>query len=890
MMMHKLFLIITLATLLTACGGGESGNKTPATDVTGDGGGNTGGDTGGDNNGNSGGDTGGDNGQDKDSPSLTQGLATLVEANLFPAGSRIAAIGNIKDDAGTTWIVPAEVNFNNNSIPFASDLYNSYVTGHDYDNASTAIAALNDSDIIKIDDDGEVISAFIFADNYFELYVNGIAVGKDPVPFTEFNSNIVRFKVKQPFTVALHLVDWEENLGTGTEQNQGNNYHPGDGGLVAVFKDSNGEIIGKTDGNWKAQTFYTAPLQDVSCLTQNDGLRSSAACSNSAPTDIDQVYAAHWSLPDDWSSTNFDDSTWPSASTYSNATVGIDNKRAYTNFIDLFDNNTNDAQFIWSSNLILDNEVIVRATIGSSSDGGSSNDDLVLSSPAVKSNLVLPLSATCEGADHGKMLPLSWSNTPAGTQSFALAMYTFPNPQDTDLNGAHYYQIMYDIPADTTTLDESQTDIGVFGINSVNGLQQYSAPCSQDPTEHIYNIKLYALSVPVGSLGLTGSSTDLATLDSTVESYVLASSTLNLTNTRYNSNDDAHVPDATPSDCATKSAAFADYSDLVSVSCDNTTMTVNTLIGLPERSQLDIDKPNVGTQSWIGRVPLEQQIGWSVPLQPEYIGSTSSNLNIHYPIGIAVDGVPILHYAKENSLGEIAQLGEDYSDRDTVLLGELDQCGAHAGNGEDYHYHYTPLCLMDTHDPSKPLAYMFDGIPLYFGTSGGQLTSGGVNYGGGRYTELDYRPQNVKTGARALDECNAYDLHGDGSEYVYYSTTTAPYTIGCYRANADQANAMVGAPAHWENERLSDFTFGTEVELTDYDTMSFEGNTWTFIEITPSPENTHIPAGNIALIMYRKYEQGESNYQEGKACYNFRYRLDKSDTQGNSDIVTSHCR
>ncbi|MEY3842671.1 MAG: hypothetical protein RIR80_242, partial [Bacteroidota bacterium] len=52
---------------------------------------------------------------------------------------------------------------------------------------------------------------------------------------------------------------------------------------------------------------------------------------------------------------------------YSNTTVGVNNKPAYTNFTDIFDNSSNDAQFIWSSNLILDNQVIVRYTVNATS-------------------------------------------------------------------------------------------------------------------------------------------------------------------------------------------------------------------------------------------------------------------------------------------------------------------------------------------------------------------------------------------------------------------------------------------------------------------------------------------------------------------------------------------
>ena len=70
----------------------------------------------------------------------------------------------------------------------------------------------------------------IVADNYFELYVNGKLVGVDPVPYTPFNSAIVRFRAKQPYTYALKLVDWEEKLGLGMEWMPNHDWWPGDGG------------------------------------------------------------------------------------------------------------------------------------------------------------------------------------------------------------------------------------------------------------------------------------------------------------------------------------------------------------------------------------------------------------------------------------------------------------------------------------------------------------------------------------------------------------------------------------------------------------------------------------------------------------------------------------
>lgn len=82
------------------------------------------------------------------------------------------------------------------------------------------------------------------------------------------------FKVQRPFTIAMKLVDWEENSGVGTESNRGNAHHAGDGGLVAVFKDAKNEIIATTNAKWKAQTFYTAPIKDLLCPSENGTIRS----------------------------------------------------------------------------------------------------------------------------------------------------------------------------------------------------------------------------------------------------------------------------------------------------------------------------------------------------------------------------------------------------------------------------------------------------------------------------------------------------------------------------------------------------------------------------------------------------------------------------------------
>ena len=133
--------------------------------------------------------------------------------------------------------------------------------------------------------------------------------------------------------------------------------------MVAIFKDTNGNVIDKTSSDWKAQTFYTAPITNLTCATENGALRLSHTCSTIPTNAGSAYYGLHWSRPINWMEANFDASIFPNASVFTNNTVGVNSKPAYTNFVDVFDDPTNDAQFIWSSNLILDNEIIVHHTV-----------------------------------------------------------------------------------------------------------------------------------------------------------------------------------------------------------------------------------------------------------------------------------------------------------------------------------------------------------------------------------------------------------------------------------------------------------------------------------------------------------------------------------------------
>lgn len=287
------------------------------------------------------------------SGSVSQGRATVTSADIFPgcSGARKSAVGTITSTDTKIWTIPAETRFAERK--FLPDLYNqcSGVVP-----ANISAVNLARVPVVVIDSAGEEITAFIFGDNYYEMYINGIYVGGDPVPYTPFNSSVVKFKVARPYTIAFKLVDWEENLGVGTENNNGNAYHVGDGGFMATFSD--GTV---TDSTWRAQTFYIAPIQDLAAVRElPDGTRSSATATTT-PTCNDNCYAIHYEIPTDWNARGFNDGVWPHASLYPPAAVGANNP-AYINFLSTWGN----AEFIWSSNLLLDNLVLVRKTVGGS--------------------------------------------------------------------------------------------------------------------------------------------------------------------------------------------------------------------------------------------------------------------------------------------------------------------------------------------------------------------------------------------------------------------------------------------------------------------------------------------------------------------------------------------
>lgn len=290
---------------------------------------------------------------------VTQGLGKADTDNLFACGVELgnfrkSPVGTIMGNDGTVLTVPADTAFQSGAK--LSDLFN------DCNKATPAKFAdvtPETAPIVEIDPDGEVITGYIIGDNYFELYVNGKLVGVDPIPYTPFNSAIVRFRAKRPYTYALKLVDWEERLGLGMETNRGNDWHAGDGGVVARFSDGT-----RTDSTWKAQSFYIAPLARPEDVIEKGNVHDTSQLGRvypgaKIPDCRDRCFAVHYPMPANWAAPNFDDSGWPSAYEFTDDEVGVEHLPAFTRYPEAFAG----ARWIWSSNLVFDNLVLARKTV-----------------------------------------------------------------------------------------------------------------------------------------------------------------------------------------------------------------------------------------------------------------------------------------------------------------------------------------------------------------------------------------------------------------------------------------------------------------------------------------------------------------------------------------------
>ncbi|KZN68803.1 YHYH protein [Pseudoalteromonas luteoviolacea] len=233
----------------------------------------------------------------------------------------------------------------------------------------------------------------------------------------------------------------------------------------------------------------------------------------------------------------------------------------------------------------------------------------------------------------------------------------------------------------------------------------------------------------------------------------------------YTINDEAQV-ELTRCERITQSVSLSPESD-VTVTCDAdyAYITSDTYPGH--------DLMN-GITATNEQIPVPA-IGYAAPIKLEPHTATTPT-TIDAALGVAVNGVPIYDYS---AAGELDLFNYD-PNIDTVKLGQLDNCGGHAGRGDDYHYHAAPTCMMDAMENRSDdtiIGWGYDGYPLY-----------GFNH-----------PDGSAISDGDLELCNG--LPDEDFGYRYHLSNAPPYVFQCLVGEVNTAILPRVAPLSGGGDR-----------------------------------------------------------------------------------------
>lgn len=192
----------------------------------------------------------------------------------------------------------------------------------------------------------ETFFADVWADNWFDMRIDGALVAEDSVPITterSFNAESFSFDADRPFVIGLTAKDFIEN-DTGLEYIGSRRQQMGDGGLILQIRDAAGDVFAVSDESWQCLVVHAAPL-DTSCENVPEPIAGEGACTFEI---LDE--------PEGWSAPDFDASAWDPATVHSEAAV--DPKDGYDRITW-----TDGARFIWGPDLERHNTLLCRLTV-----------------------------------------------------------------------------------------------------------------------------------------------------------------------------------------------------------------------------------------------------------------------------------------------------------------------------------------------------------------------------------------------------------------------------------------------------------------------------------------------------------------------------------------------
>ncbi|WP_417258151.1 PEBP family protein [Celeribacter sp.] len=192
----------------------------------------------------------------------------------------------------------------------------------------------------------ETFTADVWADNWFEMRIDGVQVAEDSVPITterSFNAESFSFDAERPFVVGLVAKDFKAN-DTGLEYIGTPRQQMGDGGVILQILDAAGAPVAVSNDDWQCLVIHTAPL-DKSCETATDPMAGEGACQFELSDE-----------PAGWDTAEFDASDWPHANVYSEREVSPKDGYDKINWVE-------GAELIWGPDLEQSNTILCRLTV-----------------------------------------------------------------------------------------------------------------------------------------------------------------------------------------------------------------------------------------------------------------------------------------------------------------------------------------------------------------------------------------------------------------------------------------------------------------------------------------------------------------------------------------------
>lgn len=221
--------------------------------------------------------------------------------------------------------------------------------------ASNAIGSSAASNAVSATPGANAFKVEVWADNWFSLHAGNVFVGEDRVPVTQvksFNSETFTFAATYPFDLNFIIKDYVQldylNGDTGLEyiNNVGGTQQMGDGGFIMQLTDTDtGKLAAVSGTTFKCLVIHRAPA-NKSCASQQNPTTAANSCG--LPTILAE--------PAGWKNSGFDTSAWSTATTYTTTQVGV--KEGY------FDIAWQpSARPMWSSDLQADNTLLCKTTV-----------------------------------------------------------------------------------------------------------------------------------------------------------------------------------------------------------------------------------------------------------------------------------------------------------------------------------------------------------------------------------------------------------------------------------------------------------------------------------------------------------------------------------------------